>query len=102
MDDLGHAGVMIQTQIQSTLATEIGRRTLIAKPHIGGVTITSRDFEHDLGVAGLKSAPRLLFIAGEEAHQAVIICLALGMQIRQVYVIALTEAAPGANMLDAI
>ena len=102
MDDLGHTGIVIQAQVQSTLAAKIGRRALIAKPHVGGVTIAGRDFEHHLGVAGLKSAPRLLFIAGEQAHQAVIVCLALGMQIRQVYVIALTEAAPGANMLDAI
>ena len=55
-----------------------------------------------LRVTRLKNAPRFLFIPGKKAHQSVIVCLALRVQIRQVYVIALAEATRCAGMLGAV
>ena len=67
-----------------------------------GSAITGSHFEFYLRVTSLKNAPRFLFITGEKAHQSVIVCLALRVQIRQVYVIALAEATRCAGMLGAV
>lgn len=93
MHYLGHSGIVVQTQIKATVSPKVRQHALVAQSHISGVTITGSDFEYDRNLTRLKYASAFLLIRREETHQPMVIGLTLGVQIRQVNVIALFQSA---------